>query len=171
MSSPADERDAFLFQAVITPHLSLSGRGVVMVIGSIAILNALTSGAFLLLGAWPVVGFLGLDVAAIALAFFMCRRAARRREELSLTIRELLVRDVPVSGAARETRFNPYWTRLKRHAIEDEGVVALDLTSHGRALRIAAALSPPERADFADALEAALRRARTGESPLPTIAC
>ncbi len=166
LSSAPDKPEAFLFQAVITPHLSLSRRGVALVIASVGVLNAITSGAFLLLGAWPVVGFLGLDVAAIALAFFLCRRAARRREEVSLTMAELVIRDVPVSGTPREMRFNPYWTRLRRHNIVDEGVVALDLTSHGRSLRIAAALSPPERADFADALDAALRRARTGDVAL-----
>lgn len=149
-----------LFHAVITPHLSLSNRGAFLVIALLALLNAITSGAFFFLGAWPVIGFLGLDVAAVGLAFVLCRRAAYRREELYLTRHELLVRDVPVRGAAQETRFNPYWTRLKRHLIADEGLVALDLTSHGQSRRIATALSPPERAEFAEALEAALRRVR-----------
>ena len=171
LRSAPDEPQAFLFQAVITPHLSLDRRGAALVIGSVGVLNAITSGAFLLLGAWPVVGFLGLDVAAIALAFYVCRRAACRREELSLTMAELVIRDIPASGAPREMRFNPYWTRLRRHVIVDEGVVALDLTSHGRSLRIAAALSPPERADFADALDAALRRARAGGIVLPAPHC
>lgn len=150
-----------LFQAVITPHLSLSRRGALLVIAALAGLNAVTSGACLLLGAWPVVGFLGLDVAAVALAFLLCRRAANRREELLLTRAVLLIRDVPVSGPVRETRLDPYWTRLKRHLLDDEGMVALDLTSHGRSHRIASALSPSERAEFADALERALKRVRS----------
>lgn len=154
-------RDERLFEAVITPHLSLNRRGVAMVIGAVAIINAVTSGAFYLLGAWPVVGFLGLDVLAIAYAFRVCRRSARRREEVSLTRDELVIRDVPARGQASEFRLNPYWTRLKRHIVADEGLVALDITSHGRSLRIAACLSPPERAKFAEALEAALRRVRS----------
>lgn len=142
--------------------MSLSPWAALVVVLALGVLNLISGGAFLLMGAWPVAGFLGLDVAAVGLAFFLCHRRARRREEVVLTQAELLIRDVPVRGPVRETRFNPYWIRLKRQFIADEGLVALDLTSHGKSHRIAAALSAPERAQFADALDGALRKMREG---------
>lgn len=154
--------DQLLFEAVITPHLSLRPMGAIVVVAALAMINLISASAFWLMGAWPVAGFLGLDVVAVGIAFALCHRNARRREEVVLTRAELLIRDVPARGPVRETRLNPYWARLRRQMIADEGVVALDITSHGQSLRIAADLSAPERAEFADALDRALRQAREG---------
>ena len=44
---------------------------------------------FLLIGAWPVFGFLGLDVLLIYIAFRANFRAARAYEEVTVTATEL----------------------------------------------------------------------------------
>jgi uncharacterized membrane protein len=145
-----------LFRAVITPNISLSPRGVHVVFGLLIAVNSAVALVFLLRGAWPVVPFLGLDVVLVAVAFAVCRRRAHAFEEVRLTERELLVRRVAPGGATEEHRFDPYWVRLARETAEEEGLVRLRLTSHGRSLTIAHALSPPERASFARALEGAI---------------
>ena len=152
--------DTTLFQAVITPNLSLSRSAAITVVAVLGGLNLLTGSAFFIIGAWPVVGFLGLDVAAVALAFYLCRRKAGGREEVSLTTHELLIRRISVNGLSEETKLNPYWARLRRYPSDEDGLVALDVISHGQSHRVASALSPPERADFADALEQALHKMR-----------
>jgi uncharacterized membrane protein len=149
-----------LFRAVITPNMSLSPRGVRVVLGLFLAANAAVAAVFWLRGAWPIVPFLGLDVVLVAVAFAVCRRRARAFEEVRLTERELLVRRVAPGGATEEHRFDPYWVRLARETREEEGLVRLALTSHGRSLVIAHALSPPERASFAKALESAMARLR-----------
>ena len=48
--------------------------------------------AFWLMGAWPVVGFFGLDILLVQFAFRLNYRAARAAEEISLTRDRLTVR-------------------------------------------------------------------------------
>src|ERR1019366_7296121 len=69
---------------------------------------------FYLAGAWPIVGFLGLDVAALWFAFRLSFRAARAYEDYRLTYLELEFTRVSAHGARREWRFNPAWVMLER---------------------------------------------------------
>ena len=67
---------------------------------------------FYLLGAWPVIGFMGLDVALIYVAFKLNFRALRLYETVDLTHDALTVTRVAPSGKAQSWSFNPYWVRL-----------------------------------------------------------
>jgi uncharacterized membrane protein len=117
---------------------------------------------FLLIGAWPVFGFLGLDVLLIYWAFRINYRAARAYEEVTVTTSELTVRKVSHRGSVREWTLNPLWVRLERVAHEEFGIERLFLISHGRRLSIAACLGPDEKASFAGALSTALSEAKRG---------
>ena len=117
---------------------------------------------FLLLGAWPVFGFLGLDVLLVYWAFRANFRAARAYEEVTVTATELTVRKISQRGAVRVWTLNPLWVRLDRIVHEEFGVERLFLVSRGRRLSIAGALSPDEKKDFASALSAALGEAKRG---------
>ena len=74
-----------LFNVVLTPYRSLSPAGFNAVM-AIFIAGSFTIGlAFWLIGAWPVVGFCGLDIALLQLAFRLNYRSARLAEEIRLT--------------------------------------------------------------------------------------
>jgi uncharacterized membrane protein len=117
---------------------------------------------FLLLGAWPVFGFLGLDVLLIYVAFRANFRSARAYEEVTVTASELTVRKVNHRGGVREWTLNPLWVRLDRTVHEEFGIERLFLVSRGRRLSIAAFLGPDEKASFARALSSALGEAKRG---------
>src|SRR6266700_3552403 len=68
--------------------------------------------AFLLMGAWPVLGFFGLDVLVIYWAFRINFRDAKAIEEISMTPFELRVRRVSHRGHVVEWVLNPLWVRL-----------------------------------------------------------
>ena len=68
--------------------------------------------AFLLMGAWPVFGFFGLDVLAIYWAFRVNFRRARASEEILVTPSELRVRRISHRGHVVEFVLNPLWVRL-----------------------------------------------------------
>ncbi len=114
---------------------------------------------FYLMGAWPVMGFMGLDVALVYVCLqAQLPRAARlrdggaRREALTVT-------RVAPSGESQSWQFNPYWVRL--HLEERVGRMSeLSLVSHGKRLVFGSFLTDPEREDFATALKAALSDAR-----------
>jgi uncharacterized membrane protein len=151
-----------IFAAVITPHRSLSSTGFLIVMLAIGTLSFASGVVFLILGAWPVFGFLGLDVLLVYWAFRANFRAARAYEEVTVTSTELTVRKVSHRGAVREWTLNPVWVRLDRAVHEEFGIERLFLVSHGRRLSVANFLSPDEKASFATALSAALGEARRG---------
>ena len=128
-------------------------------IGAVSFVSGLL---FLLIGAWPVFGFFGLDVLLIYWAFRANFRAARAYEEVTVTASELTVRKVSHRGRVREWTLNPLWVRLDRIVHEEFGIERLFLVSHGRRLPIAAFLGPHEKASFAHALSNALGEAKRG---------
>jgi uncharacterized membrane protein len=151
-----------IFSAVITPHRSLSSTGFLIFMLCIGGVSFVSGGVFLLLGAWPVFGFLGLDVLLVYWAFRANFRAARAYEEVKVTATELTVRKVNQRGGVSEWTLNPVWVQLDRSVHEEFGIERLFLVSRGRRLSIAGFLNPDEKKSFATALAAALGEARRG---------
>jgi uncharacterized membrane protein len=151
-----------LFSAIITPHRSLSGTGFLLVMALVGGLSFFGGLVFFLIGAWPVVGFLGLDVLLVYWAFRANYRAAAAFEEVTVTPSVLRLRRVSHRGKVAEWSMNPLWTRLDHETHEEFGLLKLFLVTRGRKLSIAGFLSPPEKESFAAALSAALGQARRG---------
>jgi uncharacterized membrane protein len=126
---------------------------------AIALVSFCVGVAFVLMGAWPVTGFFGFDVALIYLAFRINYRRARMFETLALTASELTVERVSHRGRRQTWQFQPYWLRV---TMDDppQHDSRLTLSSHGRSLTIGAFLSPEERLELAEALRGALARLR-----------
>jgi uncharacterized membrane protein len=158
----ARDIDAALFEDTLTPHRSLGPRGFrVLMVAACAATSAL-SVPFYLIGAWPIVGFLGLDVVAIYLAFQFSFRSARACEHFRLTYFELVFVRVSAAGARREWRLPPAWVRLERVDDEDFGPQSLTLISRGMSWRIARHVGPERKAEFAGDFTRALVEARRG---------
>jgi uncharacterized membrane protein len=117
---------------------------------------------FLILGAWPVFGFFGLDVLLIYLAFRANYRAATAYEQISVTPSELRLRKVSHRGRVSQWTLNPLWVKLERDIHEEFGIERLFLVSGGRKLPIATFLPPDEKESFAAALAVALSEVRRG---------
>jgi uncharacterized membrane protein len=156
-----------LFSALLTPHRSLNRTGFVLLMLFIGTVSFAAGVAFLLMGAWPVLGFFGLDVLAIYWAFRINFRHAKASEEISVTPSELRVRRVSHRGHVVEFVLNPLWVQLERKCHAEFGIEKLYLLSKGRRVSIASFLGPEEKASFAKALTAALHAARRGPSYNP----
>ena len=163
MTTGNDHRpEPTLFSAILTPHRSLSATGFVIVMTLVGGVSFFAGMAFLLMGAWPVFGFFGLDVALIYFAFRANYRAATAFEEVSVTASELRVRKVSHRGQVSEWTLNPVWVQLDREVHEEFGIERLFLVSRGRKLPVAAFLGPQEKESFAAALAAAISEAKRG---------
>jgi uncharacterized membrane protein len=119
------------------------------------------------MGAWPVLGFFGLDVLAIYWAFRINFRRAHATEEISVTPSELRVRRVSHRGHVVEWVFNPLWVQLDRKTHAEFGIEKLYLISRGRRVSIASFLGAEEKASFAKAIAAALQAAKRGPTYNP----
>jgi len=152
-------KDRPLFEALLYPHRSLSERGfLILTIGTIVIIS-IFGGLFLVLGAWPIFGFLGAEW---LLFWWLLRthfRGDRRAERIRLYPDRLLLQQIDSKGQVAECSFEPYWLRvvLTERGFENP---ALLLRSHGRAVEIGAFLGPAERRQFAEQLQTVLARWR-----------
>jgi uncharacterized membrane protein len=151
-----------LFSARLTPHRSLNRTGFLVVMAFVSVVSFVAGVAFLLMGAWPVFGFFGLDVLAIYWAFKINFRRARAWEEIRVTPSELHVRRVSHRGHVVEFTFNPLWVQLDRKVHAEFGIERLYLVSKGRRIAIASFLGADEKASFSSALMAALQAAKRG---------
>ena len=158
----ADPVEPTLFSAVLTPHRSLGPLGFILLMSFLSAVSFAAGMVFYLIGAWPIVGFLGLDVLLVYLAFRASYRAATAYETVTMTPSELSVRKISRHGAVAEWKLNPIWVRLDRQTHQEFGIERLFLVSRGRRLPIAGFLGAREKETFAVALSAALAEARRG---------
>jgi uncharacterized membrane protein len=114
------------------------------------------------MGAWPVAGFIGLDVLVIYWAFRVNFRRAEATEEITVTPLELRVRRVSHRGHVAEWVLNPLWVQLDQKIHAEFGIERLYLVSRGRRVSIGSFLGAEEKASFAKALMAALQTAKRG---------
>lgn len=149
----------FYMDAEIRPNRSLSERGFIVLIAVVTIANCASATVFVLMGATFVPIFLGLDVLAVVIAFLASFRAARRVERVQVTSRE--VRIVQETPRASWTVWESPTAFTRVHVEKDDGrLVGLKVALSGREAPVAAALSPRERAEFAQALERAIWQAK-----------
>ncbi|MCT4655592.1 MAG: DUF2244 domain-containing protein [Cohaesibacter sp.] len=149
------------FHASLHPHRSLSRKGFIVLIAFIAIIMAVVSAYFWSLGAWPIIGFAGLDVLAIWWAFRANYRDGRILEKILLTRDVFRLARYDAKGRERCYDFNPYWAKLETVSEKEEGMTRLSLRSHGREIEIGSFLNAPDRESLADALQKALLQAKS----------
>ena len=156
---PSAER---LFDVRLVPHRSLSAGNFRILMLVFAAAGVFTSVPFIVMGAWPVAGFMGLDVAIFYLAFRANFDAARAYEDILVTPLELLLAKVSARGVRREYRFQPAWTRLDKVEHEEFGVMRVALRSRGRSVEVGGFLGADAKADLAGGLVKALNEAKRG---------
>ncbi|MEL6365216.1 MAG: DUF2244 domain-containing protein [Pseudomonadota bacterium] len=158
--APEEAGEAPLFDAVLLPNRSLPNAGFIAIMTVVCVVNFSAGLLFYLKGAWPVLGFCGLDVALVYIAFKVSYRQGRLRERVVLTADRLDVQRVLPSGHESRWSLQPYWTRLVLdHKGEHEARVRL--VSRGRSLVLGSFLSPAEREAFGEALGRALGASRS----------
>ena len=145
--------------AVITPNRSLSRQGLHIVIGVVIAFNLVIALFMLVVGALPVLPFLGLDALALWLALRASFRAAERKERVQVTAEAITVSREDEAGA------RIVWTSPTAFTAVDvdqpgEHEARVRLRIYRKRLTLGRALSPPERVEFADALRQAIRDAR-----------
>lgn len=137
-------------------NCSASPKQLALVFLSLCALSLGFGTAFALLGLWMVLPFVGLEVVALAVAFFCYGRHATDQERIELTADHVSV--VRLEGECRqEFAFVRSWTRV---VVSEQGMgggLRLELVSGGRRLEIGRHLTAGGRRRVARELNAALR--------------
>lgn len=152
------------FDIVLRPHRSLTPAGFAAVMGILVVWSFAGGIVFWLSGAWPIIGFLGIDIGLVYWAFRASYGQGRAAERLRLADGTLTVWRVDKRGAEERFAFPCYWLRV---TLEEDrnGPGQLILSSHGRHVTVGNFLAPDQRAELARELAAALRRTRMVPAP------
>lgn len=153
--------DEPIFKALLTPHRSLGRTGFLVLMGAVAFGWMVTGAVFLALGAWPVFGFFGLDLLLLYIAFRINYRAARAREEVSVSRTALDIRKTAPSGRSEAYRFNPFWAKFAVSRHDEIGITRMAVEGQGKVVAIGGFLNPDDRESFAVAFSQALVRAKS----------
>lgn len=148
-----------IYEALLYPRRSLSERGFLILTIATALFGGAYGALFLVMGAWPIFGYLGAEW---LLFWWLLRthfRGDRRAERLRLYADRLVLQQIDARGRVAERSFEPYWLRV---ALIERGFEnpALLLRSHGASVEIGSFLGAGERRDFAAELNAVLERWR-----------
>jgi uncharacterized membrane protein len=152
------------FERVLLPHRSLPSRNFRLLMGLLGLISLAAGIGFVSIGAWPVIGFFGLDVALVYLAFRLNYRSARQSEILRLAADAFTIERVGVRGERRIWQFQPFWLRIILEERADSSNRLL-VASHGRSIAVGDFVPPATRRELAAALREALGRWRNSLNP------
>ncbi|OSQ31640.1 DUF2244 domain-containing protein [Thalassospira sp. MCCC 1A03138] len=153
-----------IFRVNLHPPRSLGRRAARNIVIAMACVTSIIGLIFWLVGAWPVIGFLGVDVILLSLAFYFSFRAARAEERIELRHGNLRVTRISARGTRQEFDFQPYWLQVVLERGDDDQC-ELYLRSHGKRFEIAGFLGVEEKTDLAGKLDRLLRQARCSPDP------
>ncbi|MBB5373664.1 DUF2244 domain-containing protein [Acidocella aromatica] len=148
------------FEADLRPHRSLSRGALLAVLGGMAVGSLYVTTLMYLLGAWPVVGFNGVDLALAALLFWLNARAARAREIIRLNNDDIEITHITPSGRRSVVFIPPGWARAELE--ERPGAVPhLVIRTPAARREIGRQLGEAQKRDLAAAINRALARWRS----------
>lgn len=147
------------YRFTLQPNRPLGNPALLTLMALVGLVSGAVGTGFVLLGAWPVTGFLGLDVVGLALALRWAQRQARRHEVIELAPAALVVRRVGVDGAVAEERLPPHWARIDLEDVPGRTGI-LSLAAHGRRIEVGSFLGYDEKRELAQALGTALAAVR-----------
>ncbi|RDL49416.1 hypothetical protein BLJAPNOD_00517 [Ensifer sp. M14] len=149
-----------VFSAELTPYRSLGFKGFKVFFLIAGLLSLVHAVVFMVIGAWPIVFFFGLDFALLFGAFWLNYRSARAREEVRVSRTDVSVRKFAPSGRMTEHRFNPFWARFKIARHQEIGIVSMSVSDGGNRTDIGSFLNRDDRETFATAFSGALATVR-----------
>jgi uncharacterized membrane protein len=154
------ETETIYFDAVLTPNRSLSERGFAIAMALIAVTFFLTGLLFWSMGAGVILGFFGLDILAIWLAFRLSFRRQREETRITVTARMLRLHHRDKRGREKSADVPTAFARIELDAPATPAS-GLRIAHGNRAWVVGRFLTQGECASLAAALKRAIGEARS----------
>ncbi len=154
-----DARSIVYFDATLTPNTALSPRAFLIIMGLVGGMSFLGGLMFLSMGAFPVIGWFGLDALAIWYAFRKNFQNLKEATTVHITADNIRLRHTRPGREPREVKLPTAFTRLSL-AYPARRPSELRLSHGPTAYVIGRFLSPHERKSLHAALDIAIARAR-----------
>ena len=147
---------AYYLDIKIYPNQSLTPKGLLLLMLLITIPASCIGVTFFILGAWPVLGFMGLEVLLIYIAFKVLFYKNKFYEHIILDKEKLSIFFKKQNNTITKIELEPTWLQVQIENIyESEDI--LTISSHGKKIILANFLIPEERAKLAKNIRYGLR--------------
>lgn len=143
------------FDLKLMPPPPLPARAAIIVIGVTGLVMLAAAIRFAVIGAWPVLPFMAIDLVLMFWAFRASARASRAYERLCIDERGLVVSKVAACGSASTCTLAPGFTRVELETVSAYET-RLWLHDRSRSLSVGHFLTPDERQEVCAALQRAL---------------
>ena len=169
--TPHESKSQPLERLTIWPHRSLSRKGFAVLITILVGLLSIIGVGFFLAGAWPVIGFLGLELLVVWGAFNLNYRAAKVRETIETTTETLKIAHTDERGKSEIAEFPVGWLRVHLSPSVTPSVSSryrqrVILSSHGRQAEVGAFLHPAEKAKLRYEVDGMVSRSRAARDKI-----
>lgn len=150
--------------AVLVPNQSLSPKAVALVMAGIGALSFISGLAFYAVGAWPVIGFFGLDLLGLYVAFRWINRQQRQQTRITITADTIRIHHFAADNSEKTAEIPSAFARVELDTpVTHNSWLRIE---HGQtAWVIGRFLTPKERGSLAKTLRAALANARAERFP------
>lgn len=135
---------------------SLTTRGLYILMFFITIPASYIGISFYVLGAWPVLGFMGFEILLIYIAFKILFYKNKFYEHIILDNEKLNILFKKKNKIIKKIELEPTWVQVKIENIY-ENEDTLILSSHGKKIILANYLIPEERLKLAGKIKSGLR--------------
>ncbi|SVA90233.1 uncharacterized protein METZ01_LOCUS143087 [marine metagenome] len=153
------QTNGILLEACLSPSVAIklsAVRWILSLFGCVCVLVGVT---FALIGAQPVLGFMGIEIILLFAVYRFCVRNSRMAEQIILSGHSLLFRRIDRYGNISITNLEPLWLRVEIGRVK--GVFRhIVLASKGRTYNVGVFLTPEEKVVLLNTLQLALRKLR-----------
>ena len=136
----------------LEPSKSLRPKGANLVLIILGGFGLVISVGFMMFGAWPVFGFMALDVLLIYIALRAQYRRSDLGQEITISNDEIEIKYFKAGTCINTILFNRYWAKLE-HLNSFDRQSKLMFSSHGKFSEIGEFLSLKEKQKIAADLE------------------
>ena len=131
------------FRVTFKPNSALTPVNKIKVVVLLAMIPMLIGIGFSLIGAWLVLPFVGLEIMAIAIAFYYINNHEADYESISIDGDSLVVERCTAQKISQDV-INPYWVKVLQHILPN-GDLHLYLQSHGKEIEVGRYLTREQR--------------------------
>jgi uncharacterized membrane protein len=152
-----EESKSRRWSVTLTPHRSLSREGFIALIAILVLINFAGGMLFIVAGAWPISGFMGLDVVLVWWAFRRNYADADKAERIVVDNDLVTLQRRSVQGTRETLEFNRRWLKVELEYDQAREMVGrLLLIYRGGLIEVGSFLGGEERRSLSKALRAAL---------------
>lgn len=131
------------FKVTFKPNSALSAASKQKVIILLTVIPCVIGLWFALMGAWLILPFVGMEIVALAYAFYYINKHETDYESVSIE-GDCLVVERCTGDQTTRYEVNPYWVKVVQHELPN-GELHLYLKSHGKEIEVGRYLTRMQR--------------------------